>query len=156
MIFIAVGTPPGKDGHADLQYVKAVATEIAQHITDYKIIITKSTVPVGTGDMIQATIQEILAQRNVDITFDIASNPEFLKEGTAVEDFFEGERIVIGCDNPDGKALTTLAELYVDLKNTVILKTDLHSAELIKYSANAFLAMEISFINSIAQLCETL
>lgn len=156
MIFIAVGTPPGKDGHADLQYVKAVATEIAHHITDYKIIITKSTVPVGTGDMIQATIQKILDARKVAITFDIASNPEFLKEGTAVEDFFEGERIVIGCDNPDGVALNKLSELYQTLPNTVLLKTDLHSAELIKYSANAFLAMEISFINSTAQLCEKL
>ncbi len=156
IIFIAVGTPPGKDGHADLQYVQAVAKEIAQLITDYKIIVTKSTVPVGTGDMIKEILQHTIEQRNMTIEFDVVSNPEFLKEGTAVEDFFEGERIVMWCDNPNNKALDVLSELYAWLTSTYLLKTDLHSAELIKYSANALLAMEISFINSMAQICEVL
>ncbi len=154
IVFIAVGTPPGVDGHADLQYVQAVAKQIGQHMTKYLVVVNKSTVPVGTWDMVAWIINQTLTERWLHLSFDVVSNPEFLKEWTAVEDFFEWDRIVLWCDNPDGHALGMMEHLYAWLTNTVILKTDLHTAELIKYSANALLAVEISFINSIAQLCE--
>lgn len=154
IVFIAVGTPAWKDGHADMQYVKSVANSIWKHMSKYTIIVTKSTVPVWTGDMVQEIIRDELGHRWLDIHFDIASNPEFLKEWTAVDDFFLWDRIVIGCNNPDNKALEKLQELYSPLKETKILQTDLHTAEIIKYGANSFLAMEISFINILSQLCE--
>lgn len=154
VLFIAVGTPPGKDGHADLQYVKNVARIIGENIKEYIVVVTKSTVPVGTGDRVRDIIQEELDKRWEQIEFDIASNPEFLKEWTAIDDFKFWDRIVIWCDNKDNKALEILERLYSPLTETKILKTDLHTAEIIKYWANALLAVEISFINALSQLCE--
>lgn len=154
IIFIAVWTPAWIDWHADMQYVKSVANSIWEFLNEYKIIVTKSTVPVWTGDMIENIIKDKLNSRWVNINFDIASNPEFLKEWTAVDDFFYWDRIVIWCDNNDNKALIKLEELYSPLKETKILKTDLHTAEIIKYWANALLAVEISFANILSQLCE--
>lgn len=154
IIFIAVWTPAWVGWHADMQYVKSVANSIGELMEKYVIVVTKSTVPVGTGDMVDEIIKKKLQERWVNIAFDIASNPEFLKEGTAVDDFFMGDRIVIWCDNPDNKALKKLEELYSPLKETKIIQTDLHTAEIIKYGANSFLAMEISFINILSQLCE--
>lgn len=154
IVFIAVGTPSGKDGHADLQYIKSAATKIGQHIDHYIAIVNKSTVPVGTGNMVKHIINDQLKQRSLNIDFDVVSNPEFLKEGSAVEDFKYGERIVIGCDNKDSKAVNLLEQLYAPLTHTKILKTNLQTAEIIKYGANALLAVEISFINKLAQLCE--
>lgn len=154
IVFIAVGTPSGKDGHADLQYVRSAASKIGQYIDHYIVIVNKSTVPVGTGNMVKHIINEQLKHRNVSIDFDVASNPEFLKEGTAVEDFKYGDRIVIGCNSKESKALDLLTQLYAPLTQTQILKTDLHTAEIIKYGANALLAVEISFINKLSQLCE--
>lgn len=154
IIFIAVWTPPWKDWHADLQYVRGVAQEIGEKLEKYCVIVNKSTVPVGTGDIVASLIQDKLTERWVSFSFDVVSNPEFLKEWTAVEDFFHGDRIVIGCNNPDGKALHALEQLYSPLTETVILKTNLYTAEIIKYGANALLAVEVSFINRLSQLCE--
>lgn len=154
IIFIAVWTPAWLDGHADMQYVKSVANSIGEFINKYTIVVTKSTVPVGTGDIVEGIIKKRLQERWANTVFDIASNPEFLKEWTAVNDFFYGDRIIIGCDNPDNEALKKLEELYSPLTETKILQTDLHTAEIIKYGANALLAVEISFINILSQLCE--
>jgi len=154
IIFIAVWTPAWVDWHADMKYIKAVAESIWEYINKYTIIVTKSTVPVGTWDIIEEIIKEKIKERWLDIDFDIASNPEFLKEWTAVDDFFYWDRIVIWCNNKNNKALEKLEELYSPLKETKILKTDLYTAEIIKYWANSFLAMEISFINILSQLCE--
>lgn len=154
VIFIAVWTPAWIDWHADMQYVKSVANSLWEYINEYKIIVTKSTVPVWTWDMIEEIIKLWLKKRWVEINFDIVSNPEFLKEWTAVDDFFFWDRIVIWCDNTDKKALKRLEELYSPLKDTKILQTNLHTAEIIKYWANAFLWVQISFINMLSQLCE--
>jgi len=154
--FIAVGTPPDEDGSADLQYVLAAARNIGQLMTDYKVVIDKSTVPVGTGDKVGAVIAEQLATRGVDVDFTVVSNPEFMKEGAAVEDFMKPDRVVLGGDNPE--ALETLKELYEPFLRTgnPILVMDSRSAEMSKYAANAMLATKISFINEIACLCEAL
>ncbi|MBN1108402.1 MAG: UDP-glucose/GDP-mannose dehydrogenase family protein [Bacteroidales bacterium] len=156
VIFIAVGTPPGEDGSADLTHVLEVAGEIGSSMNTYSVVVTKSTVPVGTSEKIRNTIIQQLKRRNSDLEFDIASNPEFLKEGAAVEDFLRPERIVIGVDNE--RAAAIMRRLYNPfvLNNHPILFMDIASAEITKYAANAMLATRISFINEIANLCDIL
>lgn len=150
IIFICVGTPMGKGGRADLQYVQGVYQDIAKHLKSHRIFVNKSTVPVGSG----AWVQDILKAEGVKANlFDVVSNPEFLREGNAVYDFMNPDRVVVGSDNP--KAAQAVAGLYMPLRPR-ILTTDLKSAELIKYASNAFLATKISFINEIANLCENL
>jgi UDPglucose 6-dehydrogenase len=152
--FIAVGTPPDEDGSADLRYVLAVAKNIAEHLNDYKIVVNKSTVPVGTADKVKHTINEVLAQRGEMLEFDVVSNPEFLKEGSALEDFMKPDRIVIGTDNPRTSEL--LKALYAPFNRSRerIITMDIRSAELTKYAANAMLATKISFMNELANLAE--
>ncbi len=154
--FIAVGTPPDEDGSADMQYVLAVANSIGAEMDDYKLIVNKSTVPVGTADKVQATVAEQLASRGVDIDFNVASNPEFLKEGAAVPDFTKPDRIIIGTDSE--KARELLRALYepFNRNHERIFFLDIRSAELTKYAANAMLATKISFINEIAHICDEL
>jgi UDPglucose 6-dehydrogenase len=154
VVFIAVGTPPGKDGSADLQYVLEVAKEIGASISDYLVVVTKSTVPVTTGAKVHAAIQEALLNRGVSIPFSVASNPEFLKEGAAVEDFLKPDRIVIGVE--DERAETIMKRLYkpFQLNGDRMIFMDIPSAEMTKYAANAMLATKISFMNDIANLCE--
>ncbi|MBG0860598.1 MAG: UDP-glucose/GDP-mannose dehydrogenase family protein [Bacteroidales bacterium] len=156
VIFIAVGTPPGEDGNADLKHVLSVAKEIGSVIKEYIVIVTKSTVPVGTSEKIRRVIKDQLNKRKVSINFGMASNPEFLKEGAAVEDFLKPERIVIGVDNE--KTAEIMRRLYMSfvLNNHPILFMDIPSAEITKYAANAMLATRISFINEIANLCDIL
>ncbi|MCU0361817.1 MAG: UDP-glucose/GDP-mannose dehydrogenase family protein [Bacteroidales bacterium] len=156
VIFIAVGTPPGEDGSADLKHVLAVGREIGAALRNYAVVVTKSTVPVGTSEKIRSVISEELGKRDTGITFDMASNPEFLKEGAAVEDFLKPERIVIGVDNE--KTAEIMRRLYMPfvLNNHPILFMDIASAEITKYAANAMLATRISFINEIANLCDIL
>ena len=151
VIFIAVGTPPAEDGSADLQHVEAVARELAQHMKEYKVIVNKSTVPVGSGKWITKVIEDALPE---SIPFAVASNPEFLREGSAIEDFMRPDRVVIGSDS--NEALAIMKELYSPLYliETPIVVGNLESAELIKYAANAFLATKISYINEIANICE--
>ncbi len=151
VLFICVGTPRGNDGEADLQYVFQVARDIAKHMNGYKVIVQKSTVPVGTGVRIRDLIR---AQRNGDHPFDVASNPEFLREGSAVEDFMRPDRVVIGTWSK--RAEEALSEIYkpLYLNETPMVKTTVETAELIKYAANAFLATKISFVNEMANLCE--
>lgn len=153
-IFIAVGTPPDEDGSADLKYVVGVAREIGQHLNVYTVIVTKSTVPVGTAKKVKAAIQEELDKRGVVVEFDVASNPEFLKEGNAVDDFLKPDRIVIGVETE--KAEKVLKRLYKPfvLNNHPIISMDITSSEMTKYAANSMLATKISFINDIANLCE--
>ncbi|HQM68530.1 MAG TPA: UDP-glucose/GDP-mannose dehydrogenase family protein [Bacteroidales bacterium] len=156
VIFIAVGTPPGEDGSADLKHVLEVADEIGNSLEGYSVIVTKSTVPVGTSEKIRKRIQTRLDERKVSFSFDMASNPEFLKEGAAVEDFLKPERIVIGIDNPEtGEVMKRLYMPFV-LNNHPILFMDIPSAEITKYAANAMLATRISFINEMANLCDLL
>jgi len=156
VIFIAVGTPPGEDGSADLKHVLEVAKEIGCVLTNHIVVVTKSTVPVGTSEKIRKTIQNELDKRKVSVPFDMASNPEFLKEGAAVEDFLKPERIVIGIDNEKtGEIMKRLYMPFV-LNNHPILFMDIPSAEITKYAANAMLATRISFINEIANLCDIL
>ncbi|MCF7918657.1 MAG: UDP-glucose/GDP-mannose dehydrogenase family protein [Candidatus Cloacimonetes bacterium] len=154
--FIAVGTPPGEDGSADLQYVLAVAGDIARNMNGYKIIVDKSTVPVGTADLVKKTIQEILDERGVDYKFDVVSNPEFLKEGSAIADSMKPDRVVVGTDSE--KVTEIMHELYQPFsrtrEKTIIMSV--RSAEMTKYAANAMLATKISFMNDIANLCEKL
>lgn len=154
--FIAVGTPPDEDGSADLKYVTAVARTIAEHMTSYKVIIDKSTVPVGTADRVQQVISETLKQRKADISFDVVSNPEFLKEGAAVSDCMKPERIIIGTNNDH--VLDLMRELYAPFNRNhdrmVIM--DIRSAELTKYAANCMLATKISFMNEMSNLAELL
>ncbi|MBI1284783.1 MAG: nucleotide sugar dehydrogenase [Thiobacillus sp.] len=154
--FIAVGTPPDEDGSADLQYVVAAARSIGRHMTDYKLVVDKSTVPVGTADKVRAALQEELAKRGAAIEFNVASNPEFLKEGAAVDDFMKPDRIVIGTDSE--RATTLLRQLYAPFqRNHDRLRVmDVRSAELTKYAANAMLATRISFMNELAVLAEKL
>jgi UDPglucose 6-dehydrogenase len=155
-IFIAVGTPPGEDGSADLQYVIKVAAEIGRSISDYIVVVTKSTVPVGTSEVVSGVIQKEIEKRKVNVQFDMASNPEFLKEGSAVEDFLKPERIVIGTSTD--RAAEIMRKLYMPflLNNHPIFYMDIASAEITKYAANAMLATRISFINEIANLCDIL
>ncbi len=148
VIFIAVGTPPAPDGSTDLSYVAAAAKDIAQAMNGYKIVVNKSTVPVGTGEFVRHIIEEHKAG---DFSFDVVSNPEFLKEGDAIKDSFEPDRIVIGA--PTQNVAMALLELYAPLERPMLI-TDVASAELIKYASNAFLATKISFINAMANLCE--
>jgi len=152
--FIAVGTPPGEDGSADLKYVLGVANEIGQHMNDYGVIVTKSTVPVGTSHKVKAEVQAALDKRGVAIPFDVASNPEFLKEGAAVDDFLKPDRIVVGIETK--KAEDIMRKLYKPflLNGHPIIFMDIASAEMTKYAANAMLATKISFMNDIANLCE--
>jgi len=153
--FVAVGTPPDEDGSADLKHVLAVARSIAEHMKDYRIVVNKSTVPVGTADKVQVEIDRVLAERGVEIEFDVVSNPEFLKEGAAIADFMKPERIVIGTDNPrTTELLRALYEPY-NRNHERILVMDVRSAELTKYAANAMLATRISFMNELANLAET-
>ncbi|TCO78583.1 UDP-glucose dehydrogenase family protein [Chromatocurvus halotolerans] len=151
LVFIAVGTPTRRgDGHADLQYVYAAASEIATYLTGYTVIVDKSTVPVGTA----REVQRVIRKANPDADFDVASNPEFLREGSAIGDFMRPDRVVLGVQSE--RAEKRLRELYrpLNLIEAPILVTDLESAELIKYASNAFLATKISFINEMSQLCE--
>jgi UDPglucose 6-dehydrogenase len=154
IIFIAVGTPPDEDGSADLKYVLAVARTIGAHLAGPAVIVDKSTVPVGTADKVRATIAAALAARNVDIAFDVVSNPEFLKEGAAVEDCMRPDRIVIGADS--AAAIDKLKRLYAPFNRNHdrIVAMDVRSAELTKYAANAMLATKISFMNEIANIAE--
>ena len=156
VIFIAVGTPPDEDGSADLQYVLAVAQTIGEHLQKPAVVVDKSTVPVGTADKVRAKIAETLAGRGVDVAFDVVSNPEFLKEGAAVEDCMRPDRIVIGADNPE--AVEVLRRLYAPFNRNHerVVSMDVRSAELTKYAANAMLATKISFMNEIANLAERL
>ncbi|MEO8101696.1 MAG: UDP-glucose/GDP-mannose dehydrogenase family protein [Betaproteobacteria bacterium] len=153
---IAVGTPPGEDGSADLQYVVAAARNIGRHMTSPKIVIDKSTVPVGTADRVKAAITEELQARGADIRFSVVSNPEFLKEGAAVEDFMRPDRIVIGADDPD--TIETMRKMYGPFQRSHdrLMVMDVRSAELTKYAANAMLATRISFMNELALLAERL
>ena len=154
IVFIAVGTPMGEDGSADLQYVLSVAKSIGQHMQDYMVVVDKSTVPVGTADKVTAAIQAELDSRNSKLTFDVVSNPEFLKEGAAIEDFMKPDRVVIGADN--GKAMQIMHDLYEPfMKNhDRFIGMDIKSAEMTKYAANAMLATKISFMNEISNICE--
>jgi len=156
MQVIAVGTPPGEDGSADLQYVVAAARAIGQRMTDYKVVIDKSTVPVGTADRVRAAIAEELAARGVEIPYAVVSNPEFLKEGAAVEDFMRPDRIIVGSD--DERATLLLRALYQPFQRNHerLIVMDVRSAELTKYAANAMLATRISFMNELANLAELL
>ncbi|WP_335871218.1 UDP-glucose dehydrogenase family protein [Bacillus sp. 2205SS5-2] len=151
IIMITVGTPATPEGGANLTYVEEVAREIGKWIDSYKVIVTRSTVPVGTGDKLKLIIQEELAKRNENVPFDVVSNPEFLREGKALQDSLQPERIVIGSDST--KAQQKMKELYEDV-GTFILFTSIRDAEMIKYASNAFLATKISFINELARLCE--
>ena len=154
--FIAVGTPPDEDGSADLQYVLAVAQAIAEHMTDFKIVVDKSTVPVGTGDKVAGRIREVLKKRGVDIDFDVVSNPEFLKEGAAIGDFMKPDRIVVGTENP--RSIDAMRQLYgpFNRNHERLLFMDIRSAELTKYAANAMLATKIIFMNELSNIAEML
>ncbi|MEI6277175.1 MAG: UDP-glucose/GDP-mannose dehydrogenase family protein [Prolixibacteraceae bacterium] len=154
VLFTAVGTPPGKDGSADLQYVISVARECGKSMKDYLLIVTKSTVPVGTADKVKNALQEELDKRGVDIPFDVASNPEFLKEGAAIEDFLKPDRIVVGLDSQRAEDLMKSLYKPFTLNGHPIIFMDITSAEMTKYAANAMLATKISFMNDIANLCE--
>ena len=154
--FIAVGTPPDEDGSADLKYVVAAARNIGRHMNDYKVVIDKSTVPVGTADKVKAAIAEELAARGATTSFSVVSNPEFLKEGAAIEDFMKPDRIVVGA--ADATAIDLMRELYAPFQRNHdrLIVMDVRSAELTKYAANAMLATRISFMNELANLAETL
>ncbi|AWP77277.1 UDP-glucose dehydrogenase family protein [Bordetella bronchiseptica] len=154
--FIAVGTPPGEDGSADLQYVLAAARSIARHMTTRKVVVDKSTVPVGTADKVRAAMQEVLAERGVEVPFSVASNPEFLKEGAAINDFMSPDRIIVGAD--DEHTIDTMRRIYAPFQRTHerVMVMDVRSAELTKYAANAMLATRISFMNEMANLAEAL
>ena len=154
--FIAVGTPPGEDGSADLQYVLKAASNIGRHMNDYKVVVDKSTVPVGTADKVRATIAAELAARGVDTPFSVVSNPEFLKEGAAIDDFMRPGRIVLGAD--DEQAALNMRALYAPFQrhHERLVLMDIRSAELTKYAANAMLATRISFMNELANLAEKL
>lgn len=154
--FIAVGTPPDEDGSADLQYVTAVARSIGQYMDDYKVVVDKSTVPVGTADKVRAALRAELDRRNLELDFDVVSNPEFLKEGAAINDFMKPDRIVVGTDSD--KAAEMLREVYYPFNRSHdrMIFMDVRSAELTKYAANAMLATKISFMNEVANLAERL
>jgi UDPglucose 6-dehydrogenase len=154
VLFIAVGTPPDKDGSADLQYVLSVAGDCGKNMKDYLLVVTKSTVPVGTAQKVRNAIQEELDKRGVNIPFDVASNPEFLKEGAAIEDFLKPDRIVVGLDSPRAEELMKSLYKPFTLNGHPIIFMDITSAEMTKYAANSMLATKISFMNDIANLCE--
>ncbi|HKL77416.1 MAG TPA: UDP-glucose/GDP-mannose dehydrogenase family protein [Gammaproteobacteria bacterium] len=152
--FIAVGTPPDEDGSADLRYVLDVARAIGRHMSEYRVVIDKSTVPVGTADKVRAAVGEALAERGSATEYDVVSNPEFLKEGAAVEDFMKPDRVIVGCDNV--RTAELMKELYAPFNRNHerVLTMDVRSAEMTKYAANAMLATKISFMNEVANLCE--
>lgn len=154
IVFIAVGTPPGEDGSADLQYVLAVAREIGENIEDYVLVVTKSTVPVGTSEKVRQTIQRELDKRGSSVNFDVASNPEFLKEGDAINDFMQPDRVVVGIDSDNARKLMERLYHAFVIQNHPLVFMDIASAEMTKYAANAMLATRISFMNDIANLCE--
>ena len=154
IVFSAVGTPPDEDGSADLKYVVNVAREFGQHIKRYTVLVTKSTVPVGTAKKVKAVIQEELEKRGADIPFDVASNPEFLKEGAAIKDFTSPDRVIVGVESERARSLMTRLYRPLMLNNFRVIFTDIPSAEMIKYAANSMLATRISFMNDIANLCE--
>ncbi|MBZ9636004.1 UDP-glucose dehydrogenase family protein [Clostridium sp. FP1] len=156
VIFIAVGTPALEDGTADLQYVLSAAEEIADHIDDYKIIVDKSTVPVGTGKKVKSKISEVLNRRGVDYKFDVVSNPEFLREGAAVKDFTHPDRVVIGVESKKAEEIMKQIYKVLYLISVPFVVTNLETAEMIKYASNAFLATKISFINEMANICENI
>jgi UDPglucose 6-dehydrogenase len=152
--FIAVGTPPGEDGSADLKYVLGVAQEIGEKMTDYLVVITKSTVPVGTAEKVRRAMNDVLSMRDVDFGFDVASNPEFLKEGAAIEDFMKPDRIVVGVDSDQAQQIMDKLYRPFTLNGHPVIFMDIPSAEMTKYAANSMLATKISFMNDIALLCE--
>ena len=157
VVFIAVGTPPADDGSADLKYVEAVAREVARAMNGYKVIVDKSTVPVGTGRRVMGWISDELSTRGADakgLSFDVVSNPEFLREGSAVQDFMHPDRVVIGAETD--KARTLMKDVYRSLyiNETPYIETNIETAEMIKYASNSFLAVKITFINEVANLCE--
>jgi UDPglucose 6-dehydrogenase len=154
--FIAVGTPPDEDGSADMQYVTAAAANIGKYMTEYKVIVDKSTVPVGTADKVKAALQKQLAERGLDLPFAVVSNPEFLKEGAAIDDFMRPDRVIIGAD--DERAIELMRELYAPFirNHDRVIVMDVRSAELTKYAANAMLATRISFMNELANLADQL
>lgn len=154
IVFSAVGTPPDEDGSADLKYVIEVARTIGRHMNKYVLVVTKSTVPVGTAQKVKAAIQEELDKRGVEIPFDVASNPEFLKEGAAIKDFMSPDRVVVGVESEKAQKLMTKLYRPFLLNNFRVIFTDVPSAEMIKYAANSMLATRISFMNDIANLCE--
>ncbi len=156
VVFIAVGTPSSSDGSTDLSFVEAVAREIGKRIDSYKVVVTKSTVPVGTSDKVRGWIQEELDRRGDKTRFSVASNPEFLREGAAIGDFMRPDRVVIGTETGDDHAIAIMKDLYrpLYLNETPFVETDIHTAELAKYAANAFLATKISFINEVSIFCE--
>ena len=154
VVFVAVGTPPADDGSADLRYVEAVAREVARAMDGYKVIVDKSTVPVGTARKVRAWIAEELAKRGAKHEFDVVSNPEFLREGSAVQDFTHPDRVVIGAESPKARAIMKDVYRSLYLNETPYIETNLETAEMIKYASNAFLAVKITFINEIANLCE--
>lgn len=154
VVFIAVGTPPGEDGSADLGHVLGVAAEIGANLNDYKVVVTKSTVPVGTADKVRAAVAAELNRRGIEVAFDVVSNPEFLKEGAAVEDFMKPDRIVIGVDSD--RARQNMRELYKDFcrNHDRILFMGIRDAEMTKYASNSMLATKISFMNEVANICD--
>lgn len=152
--FIAVGTPSDEDGSADLKYVLAVAKSIGEHLADYRLIITKSTVPVGTADRVRIAVQEMLTARNLTIQFDVVSNPEFLREGAAIADFMNSDRIIVGTDHAEAAAHMQALYAPFNRNQDRLINMDLRSAELTKYAANAFLATKISFMNEMSNLAE--
>ena len=154
VVFSAVGTPPDEDGSADLKYVLAVAKQFGQHINKYTILVTKSTVPVGTAKKVKAAIQAELDKRGVKVPFDVASNPEFLKEGAAIKDFMSPDRVVVGTESEKAQEVMTRLYRPLMLQNFRVIFMDIHSAEMTKYAANAMLATRISFMNDIANICE--
>lgn len=155
VVFIAVGTPPDEDGRADLKYVLEVARTIGKNLSKYVLVVTKSTVPVGTAQLVKKAIQEELDKKGLsDLKFDVASNPEFLKEGTAIDDFMSPDRVVVGVESDQAKEVMDRLYKPFTLNNYRIIYTDIPSAEMIKYAANAMLATRISFMNDIANLCD--
>src|SRR5262245_51076250 len=153
---IAVGTPPGEDGSADLQHVVAAARNVGRHMTDYKVVVDKSTVPVGTADKVRAAIAEELGKRGTQVPFAVVSNPEFLKEGAAVEDFMRPDRVVVGSDDPQATHIMRALYSPFQRNHDRLMVMDVRSAELTKYAANAMLATRISFMNELANLAEKL
>ncbi|MDP2235505.1 MAG: UDP-glucose/GDP-mannose dehydrogenase family protein [Bacteroidales bacterium] len=154
VIFSAVGTPPDEDGSADLKYVLDVAREVGENMQNYVLIVTKSTVPVGTAEKVRKTVKDALAKRGVDIPFDVASNPEFLKEGAAIDDFMKPDRIVVGIDSERAEELMKKLYKPFTMNGHPVIFMDIVSAEMTKYAANSMLATKISFMNDIANLCE--
>jgi len=154
VLFIAVGTPPKDDGSADLQYVLSVAHDIGKYIDRHKVVVDKSTVPVGTGQLVKKTISEQIRKRGQDIDFDVVSNPEFLREGKSIQDFTHPDRIVIGCESQKAEELMKQVYRVLYINNIPFVSTNIETAEMIKYASNAFLAVKISFINEMALLSE--